>query len=466
MPEYTDWGTLPARHIESIAYTRALETGRRLLSLPDDFPESAVLSALMTEVASATVFGEINTASNQGAGVGIFIGKVGVDLQFKSLVAGSGVTLTPSGTEIEIAASVGGSGETNTASNLGAGADAFKSKVGVDLQFRSFTAGVGIAITQNADDIEIACTVVGAVAAGSDTELQYNDAGAFAGAAGLKYDKVTGFLGIGGSAPGFLLDVQKSVAGDKVVNIRNTSATGYGAKISTNDNTKYGLKVADAADTGYFQLFGKQLMSLGQEASALLTNLRDPTYAGTAFIIVADSARNGGDNDASIYLVSGITMPDYPAEMAHQILGGGDYGLRLHYNLLRDKDGFHHSVSTVCGIQQSFEVDGAVSWEYAYPPVLGAASTYDALPGKSLKIFPGGFDGAPGDYKNEYVLITVGEPTRGLEIGVETGGAGSNYAPRFRIRPTSVDAVNPLDVWVDGGWKNMQIDGSGFLKGV
>ena len=53
--------------------------------------------------------GEANTASNLGSGQGVFAQKVGVDLQFKSLTAGSNITLTPSGTEISIA-STGGSG--------------------------------------------------------------------------------------------------------------------------------------------------------------------------------------------------------------------------------------------------------------------------------------------------------------------------------------------------------------------
>ena len=54
--------------------------------------------------------GEANTASNQGAGEPLYIGKVGVDLQFKTLVAGTNVTLTPSANTITIAASGGGGG--------------------------------------------------------------------------------------------------------------------------------------------------------------------------------------------------------------------------------------------------------------------------------------------------------------------------------------------------------------------
>lgn len=55
--------------------------------------------------------GEINTASNLGSGSGVFAQKAGVDLQFKSLVAGSNITLTPSATAITVASTGGGGGD-------------------------------------------------------------------------------------------------------------------------------------------------------------------------------------------------------------------------------------------------------------------------------------------------------------------------------------------------------------------
>ena len=53
--------------------------------------------------------GEANTSSNSGAGEGLALPKAGVDLPFKSITAGANITLTPSATELQITATGGGS---------------------------------------------------------------------------------------------------------------------------------------------------------------------------------------------------------------------------------------------------------------------------------------------------------------------------------------------------------------------
>jgi len=52
--------------------------------------------------------GEANTATNIGTGQGLFKEKVGVDLRFKSIVAGTNVTVSPVGDDLQISASGGG----------------------------------------------------------------------------------------------------------------------------------------------------------------------------------------------------------------------------------------------------------------------------------------------------------------------------------------------------------------------
>jgi len=104
--------------------------------------------------------GEVNTASNVGGGEGIFKQKTGVDLELKTLVAGANVTLTPAASTITIAAAAG-SGETNTASNVGAGSGVFKQKTGVDLEFKTLVAGTNVTITPATDTVTIAATSSG-----------------------------------------------------------------------------------------------------------------------------------------------------------------------------------------------------------------------------------------------------------------------------------------------------------------
>lgn len=96
---------------------------------------------------------------NLGAGATVFASKSGDNLQFKTLVAGSNVTLTDLGNTISIASTGGGGGggggEVNTASNLGAGTGIFASKAGTDLQFKSLVAGTNMSITNNSTTVTL-----------------------------------------------------------------------------------------------------------------------------------------------------------------------------------------------------------------------------------------------------------------------------------------------------------------------
>jgi hypothetical protein len=97
------------------------------------------------------VKGEINTASNLGAGEGVYSTKVGDDLRFKSLVGGTDTSLTSDANTITINSDI-------TLSNIGTGSDVYKQKTVSDFELRSITAGSGISVTQNANDIQISST--------------------------------------------------------------------------------------------------------------------------------------------------------------------------------------------------------------------------------------------------------------------------------------------------------------------
>lgn len=152
----------------------------------------AKLNAVIDSINSGTGGGEDNTASNLGSGDGLFAAKVGVDLQFKSLIAGTNVTFDVNGTSVTVNASgggtdltildegvgvvtqcasidftganvtVSGSGGAATvnipqtgAQNLGGGTGIYASAGSNLLNLKSLTAGTNMSLSSTGTEIEL-----------------------------------------------------------------------------------------------------------------------------------------------------------------------------------------------------------------------------------------------------------------------------------------------------------------------
>jgi len=94
-----------------------------------------IVSGSITVLGSSSFSGSSETASNLGSGEGTFAQKVGIDLQFKSLVGQGSIAISSDATQIYISSSAsgsggGGSGDVTNAVNVGAGQGIFANKSG------------------------------------------------------------------------------------------------------------------------------------------------------------------------------------------------------------------------------------------------------------------------------------------------------------------------------------------------
>jgi hypothetical protein len=287
---------------------------------------------------------EINTASNLGTGSGLFSGKVGSDLQFKSLkvsgalsissdatsvtisytdtdtvtsvanvgtgtglvyqsntggavslrslLAGSNITIINNANDITIAAT--SSGEANTASNLGTGTGIFSSKVGSDLQFKSLIAGSGTSITNTATEITITNNVVQGFTAVSNLG--------------------TGNVILGGTVP--TITAKSLVAGTNVtitndansITINSTGAAVKGfiqASMSADQTTSLTVGNHVQFDTSDFAQSGLTVSSGSGQAKGTFTLAANKTYMLTGFIFADYTGAGSYSVDLRWRVVSG-----------------------------------------------------------------------------------------------------------------------------------------------------------------
>jgi hypothetical protein len=157
----------------------------------------------------------ITTASNVGVGDGVFKQKNIQDLEFKTITAGSGVVITANTDDIEISATAA----LDTASNLGGGEYIFSGKVGGDFQFRSLNEGAGninFTVTTNADEIEFTNTA------------EINTASNLGAGTGLFAQKNT-----------YDLEFKSLIAGDNVTITSDASTVTIAASAETNTSYSY-----------------------------------------------------------------------------------------------------------------------------------------------------------------------------------------------------------------------------------
>ena len=96
--------------------------------------------------------GEVNTASNLGTGQGLFKQKTAEDLEFYSLTSSDSsidIDLITQDNVIDLKST----GEANTASNVGGQTGLFKGKTGVDLEFKTLEAGTNVTFDTTTTDV-------------------------------------------------------------------------------------------------------------------------------------------------------------------------------------------------------------------------------------------------------------------------------------------------------------------------
>ena len=198
----------------------------------------------------------------------------------------------------------GGGGETNTASNEGGGLEVFKTKNGVNLEFRTITQGTGVTIIQNADTLEISASPGGLTntddlnegstnlyytegRVDANSSVQANTAKVSADGSIATHSDVT----LSSLAVGHILEWN----GSQFVNVANSGGSGE-ANIATNVGGGFGLAKAKSGVELPFKTFlAGTNISLVDDGNTITVN----SLAG-----------GGSDTTVVVKLGAGATIAD------------------------------------------------------------------------------------------------------------------------------------------------------------
>lgn len=114
-------------------------------------------SVIISAGTAGSAHGEVNVANNMGSGVGLFAGKNGPVLMFKSIAGTGGIRVLDGEDHIVIDGSAS-IGESNFGQNIGTGYGLYSGKNGTTLTFRGLVPGMGMSITQNETDLVLSST--------------------------------------------------------------------------------------------------------------------------------------------------------------------------------------------------------------------------------------------------------------------------------------------------------------------
>lgn len=275
------------------------------------------------------------------------------------------------------------------------------------------------AVTDNGDGtFSVSTGGGGGTPGGSDTQVQYNNAGAFGGASGLVYDDVTGNVGIGTTSPARLFNSYTSTAltnsvsyNERMTHITSgTPANGIGVGLefeqeTTNNNYEIGAVIETTVSdvTGASEDFDLSFktMTAGAAADAKMS-IKSPGYveigsgAGNGNALGAGELYVQGDLevDGTIYgaSISGVAPSDatYITQTANGTLSNEQALSSLSTGLMQvtTSTGVVSSVTTSAGISGllSDETGSSGALVFATGPTISSPVITNIAPGANFTL--------------------------------------------------------------------------------